>query len=258
MSPSIKRLLGSCFVVFQSSVFRMLEWLAVKSDTIFLFFLYVLDKLNRFHVPLPHLNLSHGHSFSSGRGNSSSEKLNLIKAELPNKKCFILDVGSNNGYYSLEFAKMGHLVCGFEPDPFLFRIASFASVHCSIRGVGFFNQGLTPQNVCSLPTADVTLICSVFHWWVKDFSFSKAKEMLICLWKSTRICMFIEMPNTCHNKKIASWMPPIGQTEDDMRTFLLGLIPTDSVKYSKCLGFLPTDFRPNEKRHLFVLFKELP
>lgn len=233
----------------------VLDLFEIIIENLFLINLKLKYAVSAFHVPLPMIGINKGCSTTSGKGQSSINKLEIISSYLPVNTKTILDIGSNNGFFSISLALKGYYVIGYEIDIKLHKIAVFVSRKVNAKNVAFFPLGIDPDNVNFIPEVDVSLVLSVFHWWVRLYGYDKAMIILRIIWKKTRKAMFFELPNTVENKKVAKWMPDMGDNSREAEHFIKRML--ESLEYSKVelLAFLPTDFRPNERRHLFIVRK---
>lgn len=66
-----------------------------------------LGRVCQYHVPLVELGISTGHPLSAGKGQSSVVKWQLIESTLPSNVKLALDIGCNNGFFSLRLASKG-------------------------------------------------------------------------------------------------------------------------------------------------------
>lgn len=223
--------------------------------TYFFFNLKLKYAVDAFHVPLPMIGIKRGCSTTSGKGQTSIHKLEIISSHLPSDTKTIIDIGSNNGFFSISLALKGYYVTGYEPDIKLLKISEFVAHKVNVKNIALSNLGIDPDNVNIIPNADVSLVLSVFHWWVQIHGYEVAMTILKIIWKKTKRAMFFELPNTVENKKIAQWMPDMGKNIAEAELFIRKMLET--LEYSKVelLAFLPTDFRPDERRHLFLVKK---
>jgi SAM-dependent methyltransferase len=110
-----------------------------------------------------------------------------------------LDIGCNVGFFSFAMAEMGLAVVGVDAQQKELRIAAFVRRRLHARYVGLLSLLIDPATVRLLPTADCTLLLSVWHHWVKGYGMDAATAMLATVWERTgRIMMFetgeTEMP----------------------------------------------------------------
>ncbi len=221
-------------------------------DTAALYNLKIRATWNGLHVPLPQIGLERGNTHTAGKGNTSLNKMQLILTHLPLESTTAVDIGCHNGFFSLTLARLRSLhVYGYDPDPSLIRIASLVAYHLKIRTVAFCNWGIDLQNLSTLPQVDIMLVLSVFHNWVQSMSFQEACTLLQRVWTKTKQVMFFELPNTLENKKISEFMPAMGATIQECERYIEQLLKQLPNSRVSLIAFLPTDFRPNESRHLF-------
>lgn len=252
----VRRLLIGKFV---GKFKRILLWVSnlfeVIIESLFFINLKLKNAGDAFHVPLPMIGINSGITTSTGKGQTSKKKLEIISSHMPIKGKTILDVGSNNGFFSIMLALKGYYVIGYEPDTVLLKVAELTAHKVNAKNVAFFNLGIEPKNVNFIPEVDVSLVLSVFHWWVQIFDYETAVEILKIIWQKTKKTMFFELPNTVENKKIANWMPDMGKDVLEAELFIRKMLETLEFSKVELLALLPTDFRPNERRHLFIVRK---
>lgn len=210
-----------------------------------------LARVHQDHLPLPELAIHSGNPTTAGRGGTSWKKWRLIKESLPAGARLALDVGCNNGFFSLRLASQGLLVLGVDPDADLLRLAQIASLRCATGQVAFCPMAADPKNVRQLPDVDVTLALSVMQRWVRLYGPKAASGMLRTLWAKTRLCLYFEVPNPSQNSKEARVLRYFGKTEAACERFLRKMLRGLGGSDVRLLGYLPTDFRPGERRHLF-------
>jgi SAM-dependent methyltransferase len=164
-----------------------------------------------------------------------------------------LDVGCNNGFFSAKLAARGVFTIGLDPDEDLVRLAQVYALETKTDKLAYSLMQVDPDNVCLLPRVDVVLLLSVMHYWVETYGLETAKRMLSVLWDKTRVCMYFEIPNPCENNKMASMLSFMGSTEAECKHFLENMLVGLGSSAVIFLGYLPTDFRGNERRHIFLV-----
>ncbi len=103
-----------------------------------------------------------------------------------------LDIGCNTGYFCFSWAAKGISTLGVDRDERSLRIAQYAAKRMGTRNVGFCNMDLTPDMIQLLPHADVVLLLSVWHHWVRGYGLELASEMLAAVWKKSQKVLFFE------------------------------------------------------------------
>jgi len=237
------------------AILNILSIIEIIGEGLFYLNLKLKYRFDAFHTPLPMIGINRGHSLTSGKGRGSAKKLKAILSNFPENSKTIIDIGSNNGFFSISLALKDFCVIGYEPDCELVKVAEFTSHRLKIGKVAFFNIGIDFQNIDFVPESDVSLVLSVFHRWVEMFGYNTAIKMLEIIWQKTRKAMFFELPNTIENRKIAKWMPNMGNDIQECEIFMKKMLENLNSSEVELLAFLPTDFRPNENRHLFIVRK---
>lgn len=112
------------------------------------------------------------------------ERWTIIARHLPDRKSWILDVGSNLGDTARRAAEIGHIVVGVESEKHLVQRA----IEMVPPKVALMTGTVDPDFFRSMPRFDVVFLLSVVHriWAVKGRRF--AEECLTaCLGKTDRI-----------------------------------------------------------------------
>lgn len=212
-----------------------------------------LERLSCYNIPLPELGLTRGNPVTAGKGSGSFKKWQIMNSLIPHGVKTALDIGCNNGFFTLRLAQRGIFTIGVDPDMDLIRLAQLATIETKQGLAALSLLAVDQKNVSLLPEADVTLVLSVAHRWVRNYGRSAADAIVAALWKKTRKIMFFETPDPCQNTKEAPFLFYMGRTESECENFVLkwlGLFENAKVSF---LGALPTDFRPGEKRRLFAV-----
>lgn len=210
-------------------------------------------KVSRYHLPLPQLSILEGHPTSGGRGQTASRKWQLIDETLPEGITSALDVGCNNGFFALNLAARGVFTLALDPNRDLLNLGQLAAMAARIDKVAFCPMAIDPDSVRGLPQVDVTLVLSVMHYWIQEYGWNVATDMLSIVWGKTRRCLYFEIPNPCENTKLASELARMGKTEGECREFIRKTLVSLGSCKARYLDYLVTDFRgDNERRHIFM------
>lgn len=212
-----------------------------------------LTRLSPYNVPLPELGLTRGNPVTAGKGLGSSKKWQIINSLIPHGVKTALDIGCNNGFFTLRLAQRGIFTIGVDPDMDLIRLAQLAAFETNQGLAAFSLLAVDQKNISLLPDVDVTLVLSVAHRWVRNYGRSHADTILATLWEKTRKIMFFETPDPCQNTKEAPFLSYMGKTESECENFVLQWLGSLENAKVSFLGALPTDFRPEEKRRLFAV-----
>ena len=165
----------------------------------------------------------------------------------------ILDLGCNEGYFTLRLASEGFWVCGIDADPGYLRVARFLQQKYSVHGASFYQLTANKDTILRLPTFDVVIFMSVFQKWCSQFGFSEAFSMLSTLWQRTKRIMFFEMPDSLESAdSFKTVLPHMGETKEECRDYIkntLGGLGSCSVTW---IADNDMDYRP-ERRSLFAI-----
>jgi SAM-dependent methyltransferase len=205
-------------------------------------------------APFPVLGKSR-HGSASGKGRNSFTKLQVLLDNMPKNAQTIVDIGSNNGFFAIHLAQQGYDVLGYEPVRSFVQGSNQVCEEFGIPNAVFIERGMDLENSKRLFDADVTLVLSVWHNWVKQADFPTAIEILKNIWARTRVAMFFELASTLDNRYIAGFdtMPNMGSTVDECGEFIareiVGKLPNADVEL---LGLVPTDYINGSARHMFI------
>lgn len=206
-------------------------------------------------IPFPVLNLVNARA-GGAKGANSFLRLETIVARMPRDAKQVIDIGSNNGFFSIALGAQGYDVIGYEPSARFVRAATQICERFGVGNVTFFIKALDPDNSRHVFDGDVSLVLSVYHNWVKQFGFDGANQILTNLWAKTRMTMFFELASTMDNAYIAGFetMPRMGETTEACRAFMetkiLGDLPGAQIEF---VGLMPTDYNNGTSRHFFVV-----
>lgn len=195
-------------------------------------------------------------SSPNGKGRHSFEKLDRIVRHMPAGARTVVDIGSNNGFFAIHLALADYDVLGYEPVQEFVAGANQVCERYQIPNAAFIARGIDLESSAGLFDADVTLVLSVFHNWVKQFDFETALRILQNIWSRTKQAMFFELADTLDNTYIAgfSTMPSMGSSTEECGIFMaeriLGPLANGTVQ---SLGMMPTDYRNGAARHFFVV-----
>lgn len=207
---------------------------------------------SQYHNPVPVLGYP-GIAKNDQQGSAALKKIEQICRTLPAAVQTASDIGGNSGIYSRTFAERGIFTHYFEPDPDLFSIG-FLEAFNDVQGyMSISRLAIDRESIHLLPEVDCTLFLSVMHYWVEQHGWKKALELLDVIWSKTQIALYFEMPNPVQNSKMSQILAEMGQTDSECENFIasfLGKLPGGNVEL---LDYLYTDFRGNERRHLFLV-----
>ncbi len=187
---------------------------------------------------------------------SSQIRWSIIEKKLPSTLTTCADIGCNTGFFSRKMARKGIYVYGYEPDNSLFRLLVLSIESGELQNVSVTQYSLTPTNIHIIPEVDCCFFLSVYHYWVQSFGWEEAALGLRRLWEKINVCMFFEMPDSASNAKLKNELKEMGETPEECKRYLEGMLNKLHNARITYLGRIITDFRPNEKRHLFKISRE--
>lgn len=208
-------------------------------------------------VPLPQLGKNFSNQRTNGKGKTSFLKWKLIYENLSKDCKTAVDIGSFHGFFSLKLGESGIKTIGYEPLEDLFRLSVEASITSKINNVSFFNKAIDYSNIDQLEKSDVYLVMSVLQRWDVIYGNETANIMLNKIWKKTNKLLFFEYPNPISSTKMKNTLSFLGSSEVECEKNIKKMLEKLDNSEVKLLGYLPTDFRPEEKRHLFLVKKKI-
>ena len=139
------------------------------------------------YQPLPWLGLN-----TAKRGEGTEARWQAIEQSLDNSIKTALDIGCNVGYFCFSLALKRIPTLGVDMDDRLLRIARYAARKIQVPGAGFCNLLIDRNTVALLPQADLVLLLSVWHHWVRAYGLEDASQMLAAVWKRSNKVLFFE------------------------------------------------------------------
>jgi len=165
----------------------------------------------------------------------------------------VLDLGCNEGYFSLRLASDGFWVNGVDPDPSVINVAKFLQHKYSVNTASFNEVMADQDTLITLPSFDIVLFLSVFQKWCGQYDYDVAREMLSVLWKKTNRVMFFEMPDSLETvEDFKQALPRMGDTKEECRQFILEMLQTLESCSVLWLGDFDMEYR-QEHRSLFAV-----
>jgi hypothetical protein len=186
---------------------------------------------------------------------TADRKWELIAKTLPGDASTALDVGSYTGFYALNLARRGLFTIAVEANKDLLKLAQLAVNESGTEMVATALMKVDTNNVHRLPCADVTLALSVMHYWVESYGWPIAETMMRTIWDKTDKCLYFETPNPCENAKMAPHLKAMGATVEECEHFVRAMFGRMNGARVDLLAYLPTDFRADERRHLFQVVR---
>lgn len=162
------------------------------------------------------------------------EKWQLIENELTETPGNLLDIGCNEGYFTMKAAEKGWCAWGIER---MERAVRYASREAARRNLGtaiFFNASLTPEAAERFPQFDVILFLSSFHDFHQAHGGKRAYAMFDSLLRACRHKMILEPASTA--KRFSKSEPVFSRDNDreSIEEWVRGLVarsPGWQVRY---------------------------
>ena len=142
----------------------------------------------------------------------AQEKWRLIESELPQTPGSLLDIGCNEGYFTMQAAEKGWCGWGIERIEKAVRYARREAAERKLDTALFFNAPLTPEAASRMPQFDVILFMSSFHDFHQAYGGKRAYEMFDNLLRACRQKMILEPASTA--KRFSKTEPVFGLDND--------------------------------------------
>jgi hypothetical protein len=167
-----------------------------------------------------------------------------------------VDVGANEGFFSIQLGSMGVTTVALEPAPPNFRTALLAIRRSDLENVGVLAFGVNSDTVELVPSADATVFLSLWHHLVKTQGLDTATGITARLWDGTRKVMFFD---TGEDEMDESFGLP--DMSPDPRTWLAGYLAQtcrgSEVRHLGTHAAFDAEGNPCE-RNLFAVVRTAP
>ena len=107
-----------------------------------------------------------------------ADRYDAISSNLPDSPLSCLDIGCNQGYFTLSFAERGGYCLGIDEDRNAIFIAEAIRQINSVQNAVFSNSMVELENIPGLPKFDVVIFLSVFHHIVRHNGLSYAPQYM--------------------------------------------------------------------------------
>ena len=144
------------------------------------------------------------------RSHSTVQRLELISAHLEEGDQSLLDIGCNLGRMTRFAADRGLFALGIDSGQR--AIASASEANRDVPHLAFMRYEIAPETVAKLPSFDVILCLSVYHYWMQLHGETAAWSMVARLIERSRRKFFFEPASLL--KKYGSH-PPHGVADLD-------------------------------------------
>jgi hypothetical protein len=167
-----------------------------------------------------------------------------------------VDIGANEGYFSLQLGSLGVTTVALEAAPTNYRTALLAVKRTGLDNVGVLAFEVRADTVEMTPAADCTVFLSLWHHLVRNQGLETATAITARLWEKTARVMFFdtgedEMPDSF---ELPAMTP-------DPRTWLEGYLtatcPGSRVEHLGRHAAFDAEGNPCE-RNLFAVVRTAP
>jgi len=165
----------------------------------------------------------------------------------------VLDIGCNEGYFSLRLAAEGFWVTGIDGSPDYIGIANFLQLKFAVNKLAFYELTIDKDILNQLPTYEITIFMSVFQKWCSQYGYDASLDMLKSVWSKTNRIMFFEMPDSLESVDIfKKVLPDMGETKDKCKIYITEMLRSLDCCSVTWLGDHEMDYRV-EQRSLFAV-----
>jgi hypothetical protein len=114
-----------------------------------------------------------------------------------------MDIGCDVGYFCFSLASAGVPTLGVDIDDRDLRIAFYVKRKVAISNVAFLRLRVDTDTVVLLPNADLVLLLSVWHHWVREHGLEHASRILNSVWTKCGKVMIFETGESEMSDKFA-------------------------------------------------------
>ena len=195
----------------------------------------------------------------SFRPTSTQEKFSNIENVISEKfdgttNISVLDLGCNEGYFSLKLGARGLWVTGIDGDPKALAVAQYLRRRYSIEKTAFYRILTDREDIEQLPTFDVVIFLSTFQKWCGQYGFDESLQMLEILWSKANHLMFFEMSDSLESEdKFKSTIPDMGATKNECKEYIMQMLETSTSGIVEWIGDYHMEYR-SEVRSLFAIY----
>jgi SAM-dependent methyltransferase len=142
--------------------------------------------------------------YQSKRVLGTEQRSEMISARWDDKDQSLLDIACNLGQMTRYAADKGLLALGIDHSSR--AITAACGAHHGIPNLAFMRFEITPESASKIPSFDVTLCLSVYHYWMELYGEATAWSMVAQLIERTRRKFFFEPASLL--KKYGANPPP--------------------------------------------------
>ena len=141
------------------------------------------------YQPLPWVGIDGG-----ARAAGTWSRWRAIEAELEQHADIrtALDLGANNGFFTIKLAERGVAAVAVEGLDVAYRTALYAIRKARVDNAAVLTLMLTPATIELLPDVDAVVFLSLWHHFTRAYGLDAATEMLARVWERTGRVMFFD------------------------------------------------------------------
>lgn len=106
--------------------------------------------------------------------NDNERRWSLIESNLTGDDMTLLDIGCAHGYFTHRAATHGIHSTGIDNSE---KRIIYAKRKYENANLKFEHKNISPENIRSIPSVDVTLFLTVHHHWVSSYGYDTGMEM---------------------------------------------------------------------------------
>ena len=164
-----------------------------------------------------------------------------------------MDIGTNAGYFCIKLAERGVTTVAIDFDPACVRTVTTAVRRNRLDNVAVLSLELRPDMVRLLPTADCSILLSVWHHLVRFQGLDVATDLLAEVWARTEKVMFFDTGEDEMDESFG--LPAMTPTPDAwLAAYLRATCPGSRVEHLGRHAAFDADGRDAE-RNLFAVVR---
>lgn len=160
---------------------------------------------------------------ASAGGRFSADRFEAISKALPDTAGYsVLDIGCNEGYFTIRMAEQGNFAIGIDVSSLSIRNAQDIARHNDVSGAVFSTFLVEEQTVAMLPKVDVVICLSVYHHWARKLGEEGAFLIMQGLARKTEKYLVFETGQP--NERNVDWADELNFMRPDHKSYIIKLL----------------------------------
>ena len=181
------------------------------------------------------------------------DRWDAFKPHLP-RSGSALDIGCQNGFFTLMMAEHGLATIGVEREGAALRVCQILALANKPLPAAFLPMEISDETVEKLPRADVVLCLSIFHNWARDLGFDRADRIMRVIAARTGSVMIFETGQS--DQTDVAWAQRLAFMGDDPRAWISDYLVDLGFTSVKQIGAFAGTTKHYSTRYLFVARKD--